>query len=48
MPALTTVGRPMLQIAQETLRLMLEILRGTHGRVFNRENVILYFLAYYS
>jgi LacI family repressor for deo operon, udp, cdd, tsx, nupC, and nupG len=31
-PALTTVSQPMLQIGQETVRLMLEILRGTHRR----------------
>jgi LacI family repressor for deo operon, udp, cdd, tsx, nupC, and nupG len=31
-PALTTVSQPMLQIGQETVRLMLEILRGTGRR----------------
>lgn len=31
-PALTTVSQPMLQIGQETVRLMLEILRGTDRR----------------
>jgi LacI family transcriptional regulator, repressor for deo operon, udp, cdd, tsx, nupC, and nupG len=31
-PALTTVSQPMLEIGQETVRLMLEILRGTHRR----------------
>jgi LacI family repressor for deo operon, udp, cdd, tsx, nupC, and nupG len=29
-PALTTVSQPMLEIGQETVRLMLEILRGTN------------------
>jgi LacI family transcriptional regulator, repressor for deo operon, udp, cdd, tsx, nupC, and nupG len=31
-PALTTVSQPMLQIGQETVRLMLEILRGSNKR----------------
>jgi LacI family repressor for deo operon, udp, cdd, tsx, nupC, and nupG len=31
-PALTTVSQPMRQIGQETVRLMLEILRGTNRR----------------
>jgi LacI family repressor for deo operon, udp, cdd, tsx, nupC, and nupG len=31
-PALTTVSQPMLQIGRETVRLMLEILRGTGRR----------------
>jgi LacI family transcriptional regulator, repressor for deo operon, udp, cdd, tsx, nupC, and nupG len=31
-PTLTTVSQPMLEIGQETVRLMLEILRGAHKR----------------